>query len=105
DYLCFRLVVNRHVRVAEPVDRLLGIAHKKEATSLSGACRRVDGEGTRDVELPRIGVLEVVNEHSRVAVAKALPDSRIGLDRIACQTDEIVERQSTVAAPCIPIVE
>ena len=63
-----------HIGPAEPVDRLLGVAHEKQVAAPSlrsgphGAVRRPrGGDQFGDVHLDRVGVLELVKEQSPVA--------------------------------------
>ena len=66
-----RLRVDRHVGSPEAVDRLLGVADKKQAPRFRGSAVPVGREGQRDLNLERVGVLELVDEHYLVPGTQA----------------------------------
>ena len=101
--------VGGHVRSAEGVDGLLGVADQHQrgcVVDSVGAHRSVSTrseERAEDLPLDRIGVLELVDEHGTEATAQDGPGGRtrlFGCQGVAQSNEEVVEALGTrVAAP------
>ena len=100
----------RDVGAPEPVDRLLGVAHEEQSPGVDGhvgprpvAVGRIARPEQRgQLDLDRIGVLELVDEDTAVPVAEvcARPRAvfRVAQQR-ACEHEQIVEIELTGGAP------
>ena len=93
------LVVQRDVGAAKPVDRLLGVAHHEQPPVRYTERRRgpagdvvvIGDNQRRNLDLQRIGVLELVDEHDLVAIVQRAPDGAVTAQDIACEDEEVVE--------------
>ena len=88
------------VGAAEAVDRLLGIADDEQPTrkrpesvpvGVVGGVVGSGGEPDRDLELDRVGVLELVEEDAAVAIVQGGPDRGLGCDEPSGEDEEVVE--------------
>ena len=79
------LAEEAHLGAAEAVDRLLGVAHHHERP---GA---VAGEEARDLDLERVGVLELVDDQVAEAAAVPLAHARVVAQRVARHQEEVEE--------------
>ena len=83
--LARELAEEAHLGAAEAVDRLLGVAHHHERP---GA---VPGEEARDLDLERVGVLELVDDQVAEAAAVPLAHARVVAQRVARHQQEVEE--------------
>ena len=71
-----------HIGTAEPVDRLLRIADQKKRAwaqppshrIIAAVARFLAAEPPQDLDLQRIGILKLVNQHMAKAVGQSAPD-------------------------------
>ena len=103
------LRVGVDVGAPEAVDRLLRVAHNEQSAGRRGGVRPVvgvvlGGEQQHDLGLQRVGVLELVDQDVRVALAEE--PSRPGTvhEQVARLDQQIFEGQATFAAPAIGVV-
>ena len=80
-----QLAEEAHLGAAEAVDRLLGVAHHHQRP---GA---VAGEEARDLDLQRVGVLELVDDQVAEAAAVPLAHARVVAQRVARHQQEVEE--------------
>ena len=104
------------VGAPEAVDRLLGVADDEEAPGLDGDLvprpRRGIGVGRREergeIALDGVGVLELVEQEVRVALAQVaahLPAVLGIAQHLACEHEEVVELEPTRALALAGLVE
>ena len=99
--LCPDLPVRVDIGAAEPVDRLLRVAHDEELArdgprrSAGARARIVGREKQQDLGLNRVGVLELVNEDPFELRLQVPPDALVGSDQVACPREEIDEVERT----------
>ena len=93
----------RDVRPAEPVDRLLGVAHEEEAARLDAVAIAVGSGGDEDgqLDLERVGVLELVDEQVRVALAERVAHGRLVAEEVARFDEQVVEREPAGPPPLL----
>ncbi len=100
------VVVDAEIRVPEPVDGLLRVAHEHQRAvpdrdvgpvepARVGA---VGGEEHRQLELQRVGVLELVDQQVPVPVDGGRPRVRMVSQQVPGQDEQVVEEQPSLAA-------
>ena len=104
------LVVDRDVGAAEAVDRLLGIAdheqlavHRAQPAPLPdvfGVARQVK----RELDLDRVGVLELVDQDRPEALAEVVADLGAVADEVARPDDQVVVVGDALGAPLLLVV-
>ncbi len=93
--------VRRDVGAAEAVDRLFGVADDEQAAFWDfdvapvlgfcfGATRDPDGE----LDLDRVGVLELVQQEPLEALVQRCADSRVPAQEVAGENQQVVELQA-----------
>jgi hypothetical protein len=97
DQARFHLLIERDIGSAKPVNRLLRISdHKQLSRSRArippvGDGRIIRAEQQQDLDLQRVGILELVNEKMRVAPLQLVPDRGVIADEIASLDQKIEE--------------
>ena len=104
-----RSLIDVDVGAAEAVDRLLRVAHEEKATGVGWSQRLVAprprgdvGPGGRqehrDLDLQRIGVLELVDEDT--LVSRPTRRTNVGIaEHVAREHEEVLEKQLTFVCP------
>ena len=103
------LRVSVDVGAPEAVDRLLRVAHHQQSARRRGGVRPVvglvlGGEQQHDLGLQRVGVLELVDQDVRVALAEEPPRPGTGHEQVARLDQQIFEGQASFAATAIGVV-
>ena len=99
--------VGRDVRPPEAVDRLLGVADDEQPAGDRPQPRDVvarlavgrRGQAHGDLELDRIGVLELVEEHPLVAIVQVAAGRRVGRQQAPGEHEEVVELERAGRGP------
>ena len=87
--LARELAEQAHLGPPEAVDRLLGVAHDDERS------RAVAREEPRDLDLQRVGVLELVDDEEPEAAAEPLADGGVVAQRVARLDQQVEEVEYT----------
>ena len=96
--LAGELVEEAHLRPPEAVDRLLGVAHDDERS------RAIAREEPRDLDLQRVGVLELVDDEVLEAAAEPLADGGVVAQRVA-RLDQQVQEVENAPLGLLAVVE
>ncbi len=95
--------VDGHVRAPEAVDRLLRVPHHEQPARLQPA-GAVAGERLGDVDLPRVGVLELVDQQGVVAAPHHRPRRRVVAQQVPRPQDQVGEDQGALAPPPLRVL-
>ncbi len=90
--------VDGHVRAAEAVDRLLGVAYEEEASRFRSRRGGVQGEAPGDLDLDGVSVLELIDEQAIEPLANATACRRLVSEQVAHLEDKVVEDEPAFGA-------
>jgi hypothetical protein len=108
-----RAVPEGGVGAPEAVDRLLGVAHDQDPAGpqldVVPARRQPvgvgGGEGEDELDLERIGVLELVDDQHRPPLGQRPPDRGVAPQQVAGQHQQVVEVEAAGAATLVGPIE
>ena len=91
--------VGVHVGAAEAIDRLLGIADQEQRARTQSASEQIHGgslagfpaQEPDDLDLQRVGVLELVDQDMTEAARQRLPDVLVPREQVTRGVEKVVE--------------
>ena len=91
--------VGGHVGAAEAIDRLLGIADQEQRARTQSASEQIHGgslagfpaQEPDDLDLQRVGVLELVHQDMTEAARQRLPDVLVPREQVARGVEKVIE--------------
>jgi hypothetical protein len=101
--------VRRNVGAAEPVDRLLRIAHQEKRPGADRAFLpwearlALASEPPQDLALQRIRILEFVHQDPRIAQRESLAHCLIGFEKVARVMEQVVEVEKGGLTFVVPV--
>ena len=101
------LVVHAEIGAPEPVDRLFGVTDHDERTGVDRDLLPVEptgirfarGEQHRELDLERIGVLELIEQDAAPPPRRGFTHRRVGTEQVAGEDEQVVELERALAPP------